>query len=112
MRQVRVQGDDKKTKRAEILNELLQPIEIEPDFLDNVITGDEMRAFQYVPKKGQTSEWHTDQSPKPKKARMSKSKVKAVLMIFFYSKGVVHKDRQTPPTMWMCWENFEKGSSG
>lgn len=89
----KVLSDDEKTNRAEISSELLQRVEIEPDWLDNVITGDETWVFEYDPEtKRQSSEWHTDQSPKPKKARMSKSKVKTMLIVFFDSKGVVHKE--------------------
>lgn len=89
----KVLSDDEKTNRAEISSELLQRVEIEPDYLDNVITGDETWVFEYDPEtKRQSSEWHTDQSPKPKKARMSKSKVKTMLIVFFDSKGVVHKE--------------------
>ena len=31
-------------------------------------------------------------SPRPKKARMSKSKIKSMLLGFFYSHGIVHKE--------------------
>ncbi|GFU94518.1 putative transposase [Trichonephila clavipes] len=38
-------------------------------------------------------EWHTSTSPRPKKARMSKSKIKSMLIwCFFYSQGIVHKE--------------------
>jgi hypothetical protein len=57
-----------------------------------VITGDETWTFEYDPEtKRQSTEWHTSVFPKPKKAKMSKSKVKTML-VFFDVKGVVHKE--------------------
>ena len=48
--------------------------------------------FEYDPKtKRQSAEWHNGASPRPKKARMSKSRVET-LLIFFYSKGIVHRE--------------------
>ena len=85
--------DDHKTNRVLIASELLERVQSEPDFLNNVITGDETWVFQYDPEtKRQSSEWHTAGSPKPKKARMSKSKVKTMLIVFFDAKGIVHKE--------------------
>ena len=46
--------------------------------------------------KRQSSEWHTSISPCPKKARMSKSKIKTTLICFFDSQGVVHKEFVPP----------------
>lgn len=55
------------------------------------ITGDEI-FFEYDPEtKRQSSELRTTASPWPKKLRMYKSSVKCTLIIFFDSKGVVHK---------------------
>jgi len=52
--------------------------------LEQVITGDEMWVFEYDPeKKRQSSEWLTTESPQPKRARMSKSKMKSMLIVFF-----------------------------
>ncbi|GFU79342.1 putative DD34D transposase [Trichonephila clavipes] len=42
--------------------------------------------------KRQSSEWHTPQSPRQKKARMSKSRMKAMLIVFFDKNGVVHSE--------------------
>ena len=65
----------------------------DPDFLEQVITGDETWVFEYdLETKRQSSEWHTNESPRPKKARMSKSKMKSMLIVFLDSKGVVHKE--------------------
>ena len=42
--------------------------------------------------KRQSSEWHTCNSPRQKKARMSKSKIKTMLICFFDSQGVVRNE--------------------
>ncbi|GFU16064.1 protein GVQW3 [Trichonephila clavipes] len=42
--------------------------------------------------KRQSNEWHTPQSPRQKKARMSKSRMKAMLTVFFDKNGVVHSE--------------------
>ena len=46
--------------------------------------------------KHQSREWHTANSPRPKKARMSKSKIKSMLICFFDSQGIVHKEFVPP----------------
>ena len=46
-----------------------------------MITGDDSWIFEYDPEtKRQSKERHTASSPRPKKAQMSKSKIKSVLM--------------------------------
>lgn len=71
--------------------DLLQHVDEDPGVLDNVITRDETWIFEYDPEtKRQSSEWHTPASPRLKKARMSKYRVKAMLIVFFDAKGVVH----------------------
>jgi histone-lysine N-methyltransferase SETMAR len=58
-----------------------------------VITGDESWIFEYDPEKERRSlEWHTSDSPRPKNARMSKSKIKSMLICLFSSQGIVHKE--------------------
>ena len=58
---------------------------------DRVITGDETWCFQYDPEtKRQSMQWKTQNSPRPKKARMSRSQVKTMLVCFFDHKGIVH----------------------
>ena len=65
---------------------------MEPNFLHRVITGDESWVFDYDREtKRQSEEWHTKSSPRPKKARMSRSRVKTVI-VSFDSRGIVHKE--------------------
>ncbi|PNF16231.1 hypothetical protein B7P43_G15109 [Cryptotermes secundus] len=82
---------DQKSRRVETCQELLDLCESDPHFLDNVITGDKTWVFEYDPEtKRQSAEWHISASPCPKKGRMSKSKVKVILIVFFDIRGLVH----------------------
>jgi len=52
--------------------------------------------FDYYPKtKRQSEEWHTKNSPRPKKASMSRSRVKT-MTFFFNSRAIVHKQFVPP----------------
>ena len=66
--------------------------------MDKVITGDESWVFDYDPEtKRQSEEWHTKSSPRPKKARMSRSRVKTMIIVFFFdSRGIAHKEFVPP----------------
>lgn len=89
----RVLTAEQKQRRVDVCREMLNELENNPDFLDNVVTGDESWTFQYDPEtKAQSSEWHTPESPRPKKARMSKSRVKTMLIVFFDKRGLIHKE--------------------
>jgi len=64
--------------------DLLDRLQREPEFFSHVITGDESQILEYDPEtKLQSREWHTANSPRPKKARMSKSKIKLMLICLF-----------------------------
>jgi len=70
----------------------LENIENATDFFQNVITCDENWIFQYDPEtKRQSMDWKSPQFPRKKKARMSKSKFKAMI-IFFDIQGVIYID--------------------
>ncbi|GFS85423.1 histone-lysine n-methyltransferase setmar-like protein [Trichonephila clavipes] len=76
-----------------VSKDLLECIEEDPHFLDNIITWDESWFFQYDPEtKCHSNKWHTLHSPQQKKTRMSKSRMKAILIVFFDKKAVVHLD--------------------
>ncbi|UYV74547.1 hypothetical protein LAZ67_12000097 [Cordylochernes scorpioides] len=63
----------------------------EPDFLNSVVTGDESWMFEYDPEsKRQSCAWYTKSSLRPKKARMSKSRIKTMIIVFFDIRGIVH----------------------
>jgi hypothetical protein len=57
----------------------------------------EIGFFKYNPEtKRESEEWHMPQSPRQKKAHMSKSKIKTMVIIFFDSCRVVHKESVPP----------------
>ena len=87
---------EQKVNQLEICQDLLGKLEIEPEFLGKVITGDESWVFNYNPEtKQQSAEWNTMSSPRPKKAGMSRSRVK-IMIVFFGSRGIVYKEFVPP----------------
>ena len=75
---------EQKANRLEICQDFLGILEIEPNFLHKVIIGDESWVFDYDPEtKWQSEEWHTKSSPLPKKERVSRSRVKTMIIVFF-----------------------------
>jgi len=84
---------EQKDNRKDVCLHLLERIQSDRNFLKYVITGDETWIFKYNPEmKRQSKEWHTSASPRPKKARMSKSKIKSMLICFFDYQGIVHTE--------------------
>jgi hypothetical protein len=70
-----------------ISSDLLRSVEM----FDRIITSDEMWCFQCDPEtKSKSMQWKTKNSPRPKKARMSWSQVRNMLVCFFNHKGIVH----------------------
>ncbi|XP_072140818.1 protein GVQW3-like [Dermacentor andersoni] len=58
-----------KAHRKAICQDLLHHVNENPNFLDNVVTGEETWVFDYDPEsKRQSSESHSPSSPRPKKA--------------------------------------------
>ena len=84
---------EQKVNRLEICQDLLGRLEIEPDFMDKVITGDESWVFNYDPKiKQQSAGWHTKISCL-KKAHMSRSRLKTMIIVFFFNScGILHEE--------------------
>ena len=81
----KVLSEEQKLSRVEISQEILNCIQEDEDFLDTIITGDKLWVFQYNPEtKRQCSEWHTQGSPRPKRAQISKFKIKTMLIVFFF----------------------------
>ena len=78
---------DQKQYQLHISSDLLRNAEM----FDRIITGDETWCFQYdLETKRQSKQWKTQNSPRPKKACMSQSQVKTMLVCFFNHKGIVH----------------------
>jgi hypothetical protein len=62
-------------------------------FFNKIITGDETWCFAYDPEtKRQSSKWVDEISSRPKKLKSQRSSIKTMLIIFFDSQGVVHKE--------------------
>lgn len=56
-------------------------LQIEPDFFDKIIIRDETCAFEYdTETKRQSTEWHILASSRQRKAKLSKQKVKTILV--------------------------------
>ena len=79
--------DDQKENRVEISQELLVNANGKENFLKKIITGDETWVYGYdVETKMHSSQWMGKRSPRPKKARVSRSKIKVMLVVFFIGK--------------------------
>jgi len=77
----RVLTHDQKDSRVAIYQELEETVINDPTLLLNVITGDESIVYAYNPEiKLQFLQWKSPGSPRPKKARMQKSKLKTMLI--------------------------------
>jgi len=88
--------DEQKERRKKLCLDLLHRTENEPDLLNSIITCDGTWVFAYDPEtKRQSMQWKSTSSPRPphptpkKRARMSRSKFKAMLTVFFDVQGTV-----------------------
>ena len=86
-------NDDQKERRLQVCQDIIERLQTEPDLPRRVITGDETWNFEYDPEtKRQRCQWKSPTSPRPKKARQSKSKVKVMLITFFDVRSIVHNE--------------------
>ena len=84
---------EQKEHRVNCCADTLENIENDPDFFLKVITCDKTWIFQYDPEtKRQSMHWKSPQSPRKKKAHMSKFKFKAMMIVFFDIRGVIYID--------------------
>jgi transposase len=84
--------DDHKAKHVNISQELLYRVSVDENFLKNIVTGDETWVYGYdVKTKSQSSQWLGQVSPRRKKARMSRSNMK-VMLVFFDWQGIIHHE--------------------
>ena len=89
----RLLTDEQKERRVEMCHDILTRLETNPNLLGRTITGDESWIFEYDPfTKRQSLKWRSPTSPRPKKSRISKSKVKVMLIAFFDMRRIVHKE--------------------
>ena len=82
----RLLNEGQKERRVQVCQDILEQLETEPNLLKKVVTGDESWIFEYNPlTKRQSLEWKSALSPRPKKARVFKSKTKVMLFAFLMS---------------------------
>jgi len=80
----RLLTDAQKENRVTVSQELFDRSNADENFLKNVITGDETWVYDYdVETKVKSSQWMGKLSPRPKKARQSRSNVKVMCIVFF-----------------------------
>ena len=89
----RLLKEGQKEQRVQECQDILEQLDTEPDLLKIVVTGDESWIFEYdLLTKRQSFEWKSALSPKPKKARVFKSKTKVMLIAFFDVHAIVHAE--------------------
>ena len=80
----RVLREDQKERRCHDSSEMVELINPDPAVLDALVTCDESWIYCYDPEtKRQSSHWKHAGSPRPKKARQSKSTHKLLMIPFF-----------------------------
>ena len=83
--------DEQKAKRMEPTVDIITMCDQDPSFLRTIVTGDEICCYQFDSEpKRQSMEWRSS-SPRPQKS-LQKSKVKTMLIAFFDSDGITHKE--------------------
>ena len=79
-----------KVRRVNICETMLSDYQ---DVMKRIITGDETWIYAYDPETAdESSKYRAKGEPKPKKSRQSRSKIKVMLTVFFYYRGVVHSE--------------------
>ena len=81
----RVLREDQKERRYHDSREMVELINSDPTVLDALLTCDESCIYYYEPEtKRRSSQWKHAGSPRPKKARQSKSTHKLLMIPFFH----------------------------
>ena len=87
----RVLQEDQRERRCNDSKEMVELINSDPQVLDALVTCDESWIYCYDPEtKRQSSQWKHAGSPRPKKARQSKSTQKLLMIPFFDSMGIIY----------------------
>ena len=82
---------EQKDRRIAACRDLIATADSDPDFFKKIVTGVEMWCFAYDPTtKRQSAAWVGETSPRLKKLLFQKSRLKAILVIFFDWQGVIH----------------------
>jgi len=84
---------EQKDRKIAACRDLIATPDSDPDFFKKIVTGDETWCFVKDPTtKRQSAAWIGETSPRPKKLRFQKSRVKTMLVILFDWQGVIHKE--------------------
>jgi len=68
--------EERKERRVQVCHDILKQLQTETNFQERVITGNESWIFEYdLETERQSLQWKSPTSPRPKKARMAKSKI-------------------------------------
>ena len=79
--------------RVTSCQDIIAMAEADKIFLNKIIMGDDTWCFAYDPEtKWQNSEWVGETSPRPKKLKFQRPRIKTMLIIVVDSQGVVHKE--------------------
>ncbi|GBM56331.1 hypothetical protein AVEN_60313-1 [Araneus ventricosus] len=83
-------SDEQKQHRMETSGDFIDACDRNPQFLETIVKGDESWCYQHDPEtKRQSMEWCSSLSPPPKKCRLTKYRIKTLLIAFFDSKGLI-----------------------
>lgn len=86
-------SEEQKQLRVEYARDIIATARRNKNFLLSIVAEDECWCFRYDPAtKRQSAEWKSPSSPKGKKLRLQKSKVKTMLLCFYDSKGIIHHE--------------------
>jgi hypothetical protein len=84
---------EQKDQRTAACRDLIATADSDLDFFKKIVTVDETWCFAYDPTtKRQSAAWVGETSPRPKKLRFQKFRVKTMLVIFFDWQGEIHKE--------------------
>ena len=87
----RLLSDEQKERRVGDSKEMVELITSNPSVIDSLVTCDESWVYCYDPEtKRQSAQWKPTDSPRPKKARQSRSTAKLMMIPFFDSKGIIY----------------------
>jgi hypothetical protein len=84
---------EQREDRVTSCQDIIAMADADKNFFNKIITGNETWCFAHDSEtKRQSSEWFGETSPRPKKMKFQRFRIKTMLINFFDSQGVVHKE--------------------
>jgi hypothetical protein len=84
---------EQKEDRHTSSQDIIAMADVNKNFLTKLLREMRPGVLLMTPKtKRQNSEWVGETSPRPKKLKFQRSRIKIILILFFDSQGVVHKE--------------------